>query len=1626
MRPHTSHEYGDNLNNGSTTPQHKLEPLLARARRSALPPLTIVIQLEKLSELFATIFGEDLPWFTKRVEEFLKPMMPPSLKAALIVSTVGSGVEALPDGIEALQHLPADFKVPAGFTFSALLSGATECKDGDLICGFIRDVFGPDADLRLGMSIGFAPSIKLSVALGNVAIAPDCKCPRKASGLEVTNKVPGCTYDNSLQHSDNVDKVRLDSADLFLEATGTGFGAGLQVKLMFDTMVRDAALGHCKTRAPMQPVFFGGRLYVKTGLGGLQIGGELRLIGTVYKAFGLSWLHFADLAFGMALTAPVTIPSAITAGGLIKIGEGCYTRLASGKVVPATTTGDQACISLQAAVNIDAMMPLKTYFAARIEGLAVDKMIKVFLPTRIGSRVNKLLPKVLKDSGFVGTSTCSYAAGPNAVTLSGKSIPMGIYMNGRLRLLGYELSAVVAINPPAGSFKIDVQMSPLTLANGLFQFKAAGADGCVMDGALTDPVASKVLEAACKAISQKTACVASQLACKWNEANRGPTFFADVQLFGKTGSFDVPKPYVAVKISGAITIFGTTAEASLAISNTHYRMNTALTQVFGMKEVSASLLVVADYADLSKAGFRVSGTIVVKNIIDAILKGISVAIGTTGRAIEFIFKDGGVVHAMEKALGSVRSAGKYAHELPFGRYVGSAIISTKTALDAFVKLLFNKIPTYEKGGKGAKAPTAAQNKEGTMTVRTIDSLEDFIKLIRDMARVVAGNIIGVAEAVSSRSASKILEFSAMFDVSAGSHGAALELAATTAFFGQNGSFAFSIRPGQAFADLVKVIGAKIIEVAAPAVNKVGGIVQNTKDAAQGIADKAKFKCDATCEAVFINTWNNGVKPVAQTFVSVFQTGATFVADVMMPAVQAIVSPLGRLDEIAALSATVAQLEAGAIKTLAQTMTGALTTALASLKLHEAIALAAKCLMGGMKCAPDKTTPIPKKYTNMYSTGNKYKIFAQDGIPMAGPNCEYAAIIGTKGVPQTVEGTVSWKVKPTGLFQWMEDMKTKFTSQVAAMALPTLKNVDFAFDFSDLSSIQTKFVFKLCHKNQSCSQVAAAVGGSKKRRARRARTKLPLRKSECLLTLKDECGTASEQTEAGCSTCTQQQPSKLAFVTAGCTDSEVTAYCQGFASAHTVARTRRDSKTGCGSTIWVSGGASGSAPYYTFTDVKKATVDFNTFEFVQGETYTFIDKGVKADYPFNVVDSSGGSGVAITGSDLGGVRDATIKVVISSSYTAQALRYQCTKSSHTGMRGPLTVDGTIWVSSKSAGGYTFTNMHSAAIDFASYKFHKGTTYTFVDKGVASSSPFIVADSSSGPPGVRITGVNTAVRSAAEADKGAGYTYWRFEVVKDGHNPTAPTGDYSCLQAFRFVDKDGNTPHPASVEHANGVPYSSSYNDDTLANVFNVGGTSNRGSSSAPTTAFWCAKNKIHITATFAKPLKFEKYKFALERAPCTNDPQVWTISGSNDKSKWVALLTEDQTCTKVGLDKTPKYGVSPLVHSLGEWNEFRIATKLVNPPESARTFSSSLGDAAPGKKYASSMLDSASGWSPKTAKGIDDWLRIDLGAPMKVVGVVTQGRDNTATQYTRDYEVLTSVDGSTFVTRGVFMGNEWRR
>jgi len=64
---------------------------------------------------------------------------------------------------------------------------------------------------------------------------------------------------------------------------------------------------------------------------------------------------------------------------------------------------------------------------------------------------------------------------------------------------------------------------------------------------------------------------------------------------------------------------------------------------------------------------------------------------------------------------------------------------------------------------------------------------------------------------------------------------------------------------------------------------------------------------------------------------------------------------------------------------------------------------------------------------------------------------------------------------------------------------------------------------------------------------------------------------------------------------------------------------------------------------------------------------------------------------------------------------------------------------------------------------------------------------------------------------------------------------------------------------------------------------------------------------------------------------------------------------------------------------------------LNPPESARTYSSVAGNDAPGTGHARSMLDSPQAWSTQWSNGIGEWMMIDLGASREVQGVIIMRR-----------------------------------
>jgi hypothetical protein len=95
--------------------------------------------------------------------------------------------------------------------------------------------------------------------------------------------------------------------------------------------------------------------------------------------------------------------------------------------------------------------------------------------------------------------------------------------------------------------------------------------------------------------------------------------------------------------------------------------------------------------------------------------------------------------------------------------------------------------------------------------------------------------------------------------------------------------------------------------------------------------------------------------------------------------------------------------------------------------------------------------------------------------------------------------------------------------------------------------------------------------------------------------------------------------------------------------------------------------------------------------------------------------------------------------------------------------------------------------------------------------------------------------------------------------------------------------------------------------------------------------------------------------------------------------------------------------------------------MIDPPEAQRSYSSILSNNA--ALYAQSRLGKNKAWLANT-NAVGQWMKIDLGSTLPVVGIATLGRYNAA-QFVKSYKVQTSTDDVTFsdVNGGaVFAGN----
>jgi len=89
-------------------------------------------------------------------------------------------------------------------------------------------------------------------------------------------------------------------------------------------------------------------------------------------------------------------------------------------------------------------------------------------------------------------------------------------------------------------------------------------------------------------------------------------------------------------------------------------------------------------------------------------------------------------------------------------------------------------------------------------------------------------------------------------------------------------------------------------------------------------------------------------------------------------------------------------------------------------------------------------------------------------------------------------------------------------------------------------------------------------------------------------------------------------------------------------------------------------------------------------------------------------------------------------------------------------------------------------------------------------------------------------------------------------------------------------------------------------------------------------------------------------------------------------------------------------------------------KVLNPPESARSYSSVWDNNRIGTGHARSKLDSVQAWSAGRNDG-NQWMTIDLGSTQDVRGVVTQGRRTSrwSNQFVKTFKIGYSTDGRNF-------------
>ena len=272
-----------------------------------------------------------------------------------------------------------------------------------------------------------------------------------------------------------------------------------------------------------------------------ELEASLSMTGLWEQAFGIEWLTIGNLLLSIKFI-PGATPTAFEIGGEIEIG----------------TEGSELKGAIYA--GVDTTDPSNNYFYGSVSELTIDSLMAAF-------GIETDLPRPLGELGFTEGIEVSYALLDK--TVPGRTIPAGFKMTGTVNFLGFVIFADIHVS--LGAFlKLDLEMSPLSLAGGIFQMYAHSSD-----------------------------------------TSLGPYLKADIDVSSSP-------PTVLIEASGYVKLFSfIEIGATLVITDTEYIMEIRA-PFFGIFQ--AYLRVAASYGSLEAASFSVYGELSTEWLDDLVEK----------------------------------------------------------------------------------------------------------------------------------------------------------------------------------------------------------------------------------------------------------------------------------------------------------------------------------------------------------------------------------------------------------------------------------------------------------------------------------------------------------------------------------------------------------------------------------------------------------------------------------------------------------------------------------------------------------------------------------------------------------------------------------------------------------------------------------------------------------------------------------------------------------------------------------------------------------------------------------------------------------------------------------------------